>query len=175
MKAMIRAALAPLPLLLALAGCTTDGGGTRPESSPPPAQAVGQEAINTRILDPTAADQLLSNAGVTLQWIDWNTRGTANARNDDGVIRLTASQASANGPGRLWLDGRVTEVGADYFIFSGTIRITNTPDSGRKCDATRDDWRFAVTQNRPYWRLRMFEWCDGLTDYIDIYKPASVG
>lgn len=175
MTTMIRAALAPFPLLLALAGCTTDVGGTRPESAPPPAQTPRQEAVTTRILDRTAADQLLHNAGVTLQWIDWNTRGTANARNDTGVIRLTASQASANGPGRLWLDGSVTEVGADYFIFSGTIRITDTPDPGRKCDATRNDWRFAVTQNRPYWRLRTFEWCDGLTDYIDIYKPATAG
>ena len=23
--------------------------------------------------------------------------------------------------------------------------------------------------NRRYWRMREFEWCDRLTDYIDIY------
>ncbi|MGV3512157.1 MAG: hypothetical protein ACO1OX_09170 [Novosphingobium sp.] len=170
---MIRVALASVPVLLALAGCST-AGGFRPETSPtaPPPQVPASPAI-TRIMDRTAADQLLRNAGVTLQWIDWNTRGTANVRDDFGVIRLTASQASANGPGRPWLDGRVTEVGADYFVFAGTIRITDTPDAGRKCEATREDWRFAVTQNRPYWRLRTFEWCDELTDYIDIHKPAA--
>jgi hypothetical protein len=39
---------------------------------------------------------------------------------------------------------------------------------GRRCEQT-GEWRFAVTQNRKYWRLRQFEWCDYLTDYIDIY------
>ncbi|SMC72875.1 hypothetical protein SAMN06272759_106112 [Novosphingobium sp. B1] len=142
-----------------------------PTTAPVPAPVPA--AHQTRILDGTAAAQLMRNAGVTLQWIDWNTRGTAHARDDGGVIRLTASQNSSTGPGRLWLDGTVTEIGADYFIFSGTIRIVDTPDAGRKCEATRTDWRFAVTQSRPYWRLRTFEWCDGLTDYIDIYKPAN--
>ena len=62
----------------------------------------------------------------------------------------------------------MTEIGADYFVFDGTIRIADTPDAGRRCEADKV-WHFAVTQNRPYWRLREFEWCDGLTDYIDIY------
>ncbi|WP_205525267.1 hypothetical protein [Novosphingobium sp. THN1] len=173
MNAMIRTTLASAPVLLALAGCSTDG--ARPESSPPTPETSAPSSSEpvTRILDRTVADQLRRNAGVTLQWIDWNTRGTANARDENGVIRLTASQAASSGPGRLWLDGQVTEIGADYFVFSGTIRITDTPDAGRKCEATREDWRFAVTQNRPYWRLRTFEWCDGLTDYIDIYKPTA--
>jgi len=26
-----------------------------------------------------------------------------------------------------------------------------------------------VTQNRRYWRIRTFEWCDDLTDYVDVY------
>ncbi len=43
-----------------------------------------------------------------------------------------------------------------------------TPDAGRRCEANKA-WRFAVTQNRPWWRLREFEWSDGLTDYVDIY------
>ena len=48
------------------------------------------------------------------------------------------------------------------------IRIADAPDPGRMCEATKS-WHFAVTQNRRYYRLREFEWCDGLTDYIDIY------
>ena len=78
------------------------------------------------------------------------------------------AQAQAGGPGRLWLDGDVTEIGADYFTFEGTIRISDTPDAGRACEKSKT-WHFAVTQNRRYWRLREFEWCDGLTDYVDIY------
>ena len=70
--------------------------------------------------------------------------------------------------GRLFLDGTITEIGAGYFTFEGTIRITDTPDPGRQCEDNKS-WHFAVTQNRPYYRLREFEWCDGLTDYIDIY------
>lgn len=119
------------------------------------------------MLDPAAAARLVANKGVTLQWIDWTTRGTANARWEGDVLRLTAAQAKT-GAGRLFLDGTVTEIGADYFTFRGTIRIEDAPDAGRRCEGTKD-WHFAITQNRPYWRLREFEWCDGLTDYIDIY------
>ena len=50
----------------------------------------------------------------------------------------------------------------------GRIAIIDTPDPGRQC-IRNGPMRFAVTQNRPYWRLREFEWCDGLTDYVDIY------
>lgn len=169
MKSMFHPALAFFAAAQLLAGCATADSGAPPAQATAPLPApVAQQ---TRILDRAAAEQLLHNSGVTLQWIDWNTRGVANVREESGTIRLTASQEASTGPGRLWLDGTVTEIGADYFLFAGTIRITDTPDAGRRCEATRSDWRFAVTQNRPYWRLRTFEWCDGLTDYIDIYKP----
>jgi len=68
----------------------------------------------------------------------------------------------------LQVDGDVIDVGAGYFTLRGTIRITGTPDRGRRCEATKD-WHFAITQNRSYYRLREFEWCDGLTDYVDIH------
>ena len=128
-------------------------------SAPPPA---------TRVLDAAAAQRLRANKGVTLQWIDWNTRGSAHVGIARGVWTLRAAQAEAGGPGRLFLDGRVTEIGRDYFLFDGVVKITDTPDRGRTCEK-RDTWRFAVTQNRRYWRIRTFEWCDRLTDYVDIY------
>lgn len=121
-----------------------------------------------RVLDAGAARRLAANKGLSLQWIDWNTRGTVAVKRDGGVWRLRGAQAEAGGPGRLLLDGTITEIGADYFTFEGRIAITDTPDKGRQCDRTKT-WRFAVTQNRSYYRLREFEWCDGLTDYIDIY------
>ena len=111
---------------------------------------------------------MLSAKGVTLQWIDWDRRGSVNARMDGETLRLTAAQSNSGGPGSLYLDGIVTEVGSGYFTFEGVIRIENTPDIGRTCEANKT-WHFAVTQGRPYWRLREFEWCDRLTDYIDIY------
>jgi hypothetical protein len=129
---------------------------------------LGAGTPPTRILDNTAAQRLRANKGVTLQWIDWNRRGSAHISVANGAWTLRAAQAEAGGPGRLFLEGKVTEIGRDYFLFDGTVRITDTPDKGRTCEK-HDVWRFAVTQNRRYWRIRTFEWCDDLTDYIDIY------
>lgn len=155
--------------------CTTgprSGANPQPLPAPPPPiladGASGHQATPTRILHTATAQRLLANKGVTLQWIDWNTRGTAIVTQQSDVWRLRAAQAAANGPGRLLVDGAIAEIGEDYFILDGTIRITDTPDAGRACEQ-RKAWRFAITQNRPYFRLREFEWCDGLTDYVDIY------
>ena len=133
-----------------------------------PALAHDRTPNPTRIVDRAAGQRLLANKGLTLQWIDWNTRGHAHVRRVQGVWRLRGAQAEAGGPGRLQLDGRIGEIGRDYFTFIGTIRIAETPDRGRLCERTKT-WRFAITQRRKYYRLREFEWCDGLTDYIDLH------
>ena len=162
---MTRFAIASLAVL-ALSACATV-----PEASPPVADPVTsrpQPPEATRILDARAAERLLAAKGITLQWIGWNERGSVNVRREGDLILLTGSQSEPNGLGRLFLDGSVTEIGSDYFLFDGIVRMTDTPDRGRTCEAD-NQWRFAITQNRPYWRLREFEWCDGLTDYIDIY------
>ncbi len=153
------ASLILLPLLLSACAASQ----IIPET-PPPA-SVSREP--TRVLDRDGLSRLLANKGVTLQWIDWNQRGSANARWEGDRLLLTAAQTKS-GAGRLFLDGQVMEIGSDYFVFRGVIRIEDAPDKGRRCEVSKD-WRFAVTQNRPYWRLREFEWCDGLTDYIDVY------
>lgn len=130
---------------------------------------VAQTADPTRILDRKAAQRLRANKGLTLQWLDWGkSRGTAYVRSEGDVWKLRGAEAAANGPGRLLLDGTITEIGADYFTFEGRIAITDTPDAGRVCDKTKT-WHFAITQKRSYYRLREFEWCDGLTDYIDVH------
>ena len=125
-------------------------------------------ASGTAILDRAAADRLLEADGITLQWIGWDRRGQVEVREEGGTIRLTGSQTEPDGPGRLFISGEVREIDADYFVLDGIVRITGTPDTARRCEADKP-WRFAITQNRAYWRLREFEWCDGLTDYIDIY------
>lgn len=130
--------------------------------------ASAEEPAPTRILDPEMARKLKENKGITLQWVDWDRRGIAWVNDKDSTWILRASQRAVKGPGALFLDGRIVEIGADYFLFDGIVRITDTPDPGRTCEK-HDVWRFAITQNRPYWRIRKFEWCDGLTDYIDIY------
>lgn len=136
----------------------------------PPAETTQTVAPQdaTRILDKGAAQRLVNNKGLTLQWIDWNRRGTAIVSREGGLWKLRGAQTDAKGGGKLFLDGTITEIGADYFTFAGKIRITDTPDKGRVCEKDKT-WHFAVTQNRPYFRLREFEWCDDLTDYVDIY------
>jgi hypothetical protein len=167
--------LALCAVLLAVSGCAPSE--TAPQSAPPPLEAPdpvdAPELLDeTVVLDPAAKARLLAADGVTLQWIDWSHRGQVFVREENGTIRLTGSQVAADGPGRLFLDGTVREIGADYFVFDGTIRIDETPDAGRHCEADKL-WHFAVTQNRPYWRLREFEWCDYLTDYVDVYFPGT--
>ncbi len=150
------------------------------ESTPPPppppvsaAPAPSYPGEETKVLSERDAKRLLNNNGVTVQWIDWDTRGTAIVSKREGLWQLRGAQAEAGGPGRLFLDGAILEIGEGYFTFRGTIRITDTPDRGRACEETKT-WHFAVTQNRPYYRLREFEWCDYLTDYVDVYfKPVG--
>ena len=149
-------------LTLALGSASADA----PTQCMPSVQA--DTGCHARVLDRAAAARLLGATGITLQWIGWDRRGPLAVSDTGGVFRVSGSQADAPGTGRLWLDGVVREIGADYFLFDGTVRITDAPDPGRMCEANRS-WRFAVTQNRRYWRLRVFEWCDELTDYIDIY------
>ncbi|TIX51083.1 hypothetical protein [Alteraurantiacibacter aquimixticola] len=154
--------LAPAALAL-LAACapvtaTAETAGAAPTASATPV-----------IHDELKATMLRENSGVTLQWISWDERGPADVVvAEDGSWHLTASQFAPERPAAVLLDGKVTEVGADYFLFDGTITIMNTPDAGRFCQQDKV-WRFAITQDRQYWRLREFEWCDYLTDYIDIY------
>lgn len=123
----------------------------------------------TKILDPEMAERLFANTGITLQWIGWETPGrTWVAVDDRGYWLATADQKGTSGE-RLSLEGFVTEIGRDYFLYDGTIKILGSPSRDRLCNVSKRGWRFEITQNRKYWRLREFEWCDGLTDYIDIY------
>lgn len=125
-------------------------------------------AAPTRVISLDDLNRIAAPKGITLQWIDWDTRGEVRVLVDgDGVWQMFGSQSGPDGA-YVEVDGVITEVGRNYFTFTGKITIENTPDAGRKCEAT-DNWRFEITQNRKYYRLRQFEWCDNLTDYIDIY------
>jgi hypothetical protein len=83
-------------------------------------------------------------------------------------VHLSGSQLAPEGKGRVELEGDVLSIDTNHFILRGRIAITDTPDAGRKCMKDGGS-EFAITQDRKYWRMPEFEWCDGLTDYIDIY------
>ena len=122
----------------------------------------------TEILSQRDADRLLSPGGITLQWIGWDDRGPVSIAPDErGVWHVSGHQTGSDG-GELEVDGTILEIGEGYFTLRGTIAITDTHDTGRECRADKT-WHFAITQNRRYYRLREFEWCDRLTDYVDIY------
>lgn len=130
--------------------------------------SVAQEApVATEVSSTRDANRLRTAQGISLQWIDWGERGQVHvSRGPDGVWRINGLQRGAGG--RLAVDGVITEIGEDYFLMDGRIVISNAPGGGRLCMQDKV-WRFEVTQNRSYYRLREFEWCDRLTDYIDIY------
>ena len=163
---MIRIAISGL-MALSAAACTT----VPPQGET--TETIAQPAEVTLILDREEADRLFAVTEITLQWIGWDRRGSVAFTRDGEAVHLRGVHSTVDGQGTLVVDGRVAEVGTDYFILDGTITIENTPDAGRSCELTKPDWRFAVTQNRPYYRLREFEWCDGLTDYINLYHPRS--
>lgn len=141
-----------------------------PEVSEPPPMSPEQPPEPTRILDAAAADRLMNNSGATLQWISWDYRGQAIVTEDTRGVWIIEAGQTARGEtiGTMSVSGRIAEIGADYFILDGKVTITDSPDMGRTC-VKEGTARFAVTQGRKYWRMREFEWCDGLTDYIDIY------
>lgn len=136
-------------------------------------QEEPQPILSTQITSRRDVQRLKTLQGITLQWITWQTRGKVSAAPGvDGIWRIKGAQLGEVGA-ELTLDGVIKEIGADYFIVKGTIAIKGAPDRERDCQMDKH-WRFEVTQNRTYYRLREFEWCDGLTDYVDLYFAPSL-
>jgi hypothetical protein len=154
----------PAKWLLAIAGSTIFAG---THAAPGGSQ---KPLATTQIQDRAAFERLLGNSGMSLQWISWTNaeRGPVEVSYKQKLLSLRGEQNAKTGNGRVAISGTVSKIAKTEFIFNGTIAIEDTPDAGRRCEKT-GAWRFAVTQNRKYWRLREFEWCDELTDYIDIY------
>ena len=164
----------PLLMLAALSACTpmTEPAATS-AAAPPPVESspVGTPLPSvqaTEVRDLAALEELRGNSGLTLQWINWDRRGTVEVSQRGDVVHLKGAQVAPDGKGRIELEGDVLSIDSNDFIFQGRITITDTPDAGRKCVKDGDS-EFAITQGRRYWRMREFEWCDQLTDYIDIY------
>lgn len=151
--------LTALALLLPVAASGQAGGIPNPSSLKP--------VKTTEVRDKTALRKLMGNSGLTLQWITWDTRGKVKATETDGVVHLSGSQTGPNGA-KVTVEGDVLAIDTKHFILRGKVSITNTPDAGRTC-VKEGDSEFAITGTRKYWRLREFEWCDQLTDYVDIY------
>lgn len=162
-----------LPLLAGLAACHTPSPITTATAPPaePPVRADPAPLAPVRITevrDLAALERLRGNAGLTLQWIGWEKRGTLEITQRGDVVHMKGAQFAPDGKGRLEVEGDLLSIDAGHFILRGRIAIIDTPDMGRKC-VKQGDSEFAITQGRKYWRMREFEWCDQLTDYIDVY------
>lgn len=163
-----------LIMLSALAACSPAPQSAGSDAvAPPPVQAepVGiplPPVQATEVRDLAALEELRGNSGLTLQWVGWEKRGLVEVSQRGDVVHLKGAQVAPDGKGRVELEGDVLSIDSNDFIFRGRIEITDTPDVGRKC-VKEGDSEFAITQGRRYWRMREFEWCDDLTDYIDIY------
>jgi hypothetical protein len=163
------AAITMLFFLTCLSGCKAGNAAVESASTTSAATSVASAAVKaTEVRDLSALERLRGNAGLTLQWIDWEQRGILEVSQRGDVVHLKGTQVAAGGNGRLEMEGDVLSIDSGHFIFRGTIKIKDTPDAGRSC-VKNGDSEFAITQGRKYWRMREFEWCDGLTDYIDIY------
>jgi len=95
---MIRSGISLGLALAIITACTAATGDAPPlaHTPPPPvspAPAPSYPGQTTRILSEADAQRLLHNKGITLQWIDWNTRGTAVVSPRDGLWTLRAAQA----------------------------------------------------------------------------------
>lgn len=159
--------------LVCVALCAVPGfGATSQEDDEPSSVEVdtarAAEPAPTKVLSERDVARLETAQGVTLQWIGWENRGRIDIKPDaNGTWQLAGLQKGDAGA-KLTLAGEITEIGDGYFLLDGRIQIFDTPGIGRACQADRI-WRFEVTENRAYYRLREFEWCDYLTDYVDIY------
>jgi hypothetical protein len=172
---MPRFAIVLLSAAAFLAACQTTAPQSGTAASAPPARrpVVADPAPlaavrATEVRDQAALERLRANSGLTLQWIDWNRRGLLEVSQRGDVVHIMGSQSAPDGKGRLEVEGDILSIDATHFILRGRIAITDTPDLGRRC-VKEGDSEFAITQGRKYWRMREFEYCDQLTDYVDIY------
>lgn len=173
---MIRTAYAMLLLCVALlSSCASSSAKPETEAIAPPAnQAVYLDPAPlapvraTEVRDLSALEKLRGNAGLTLQWIGWTKRGLLEVSQRGAVVHLKGAQYAPDGKGKVAIEGDLLTIDTSHFIFRGRVEIIDTPDAGRKC-IKEGDSEFAITQGRKYWRMREFEWCDQLTDYVDIY------
>lgn len=126
---------------------------------------------NPQIKDDAMAQRLIGKHALTLQWLGTGTlrdAGSAEVAAENGIWHLTGRQQTKEG--YVTLDGRVTEVDATTFAFTGKI-ITNVSYINQGKDCLRDgDFTFAKKANRKYWRLQQIDNpCDEAADYVDIY------
>ena len=86
-----------LPLALLTACSAGASAPPEPAAPPPPASDPAQPTYPgevTKVLSQTDAQRLLANKGVTLQWIDWDRRGSAVVTPGEVLISVARPDAA---------------------------------------------------------------------------------
>jgi hypothetical protein len=127
--------------------------------------------VKTVIKDAAAAQKLLGEHRLQLQWIAYESKvpGKAAVVDEGGVWKLKGQQKDAKG-NSVTVDGIITEVAAKTFAFEGTIVTTiDHINAGQPC-VRKGKMSFLLYGARPYWRLTQIQNpCDSATDYVDLF------
>ena len=124
----------------------------------------------TVVNDANAREMLLGRHKLSLQWISWDYFGAANVTEKNGVLYLKGEQKQRGGKDYLQVDGTITSIDKNEFVFDGTIVMqVSHINNGEPCKR-EGEMTFAIKGKRKYWRLQQMDNpCDAVTDYVDIF------
>ncbi len=124
----------------------------------------------TVIKDKQARAMLLGRHRFSLQWISWDHFGSASVVDKSGTLFIKGEQRGRKTDEYVTIDGRITEVSAKEFKFTGKIVTkVNINNNGEPC-VREGDMTFHITRNRRYWRLKeMDNPCEAIVDYVNIF------
>ncbi|SMH57928.1 caspase family protein [Azospirillum agricola] len=130
--------------------------------------------VSTIVTDRASKAKIMGNHGLTLQWLDKGPIGRVAVTEKNGIITLKGRQGGykRHEDDFVSLDGVITEINDKEFFFDGEINMKIYHINGGNICTRSNKVRFAITENRKYWRMRepyMKNPCDDATDYIDIY------
>lgn len=124
----------------------------------------------TVVNDADAKQMLLGKHKLSLQWISWDYFGVATVIDKNGVLYLKGEQKQRDGTDFLKIDGTITEIDKNEFLFDGIITMQVSHINGGAACKREGAMTFAIKGNRKYWRLQeMDNPCDEATDYVDIF------
>lgn len=126
-------------------------------------------AAATVIHDAAAAEKLLGDHALALQWIGWEQLGKATVTVDAaGVYHLVGEQTGAGDS--LRIDGTVRTIEPTTFTFDGTITTQVSYIAGGQPCTRSGPFTFAIKGRRHYWRLvEMNNPCEAVVDYVDVF------
>ena len=134
-----------------------------------PAPAEAQDAAGMpQCSNPAWLKKLLGKHNISLQWIGWDTFGTAVVKKKDGQVIISGKQQ--NGNDYVTIEGRITRVEARSFTMEGSVvtRVSYN-NNGKEC-VRSGSLTFTAKGKRKYWRMdSMQSPCEEIFDYVDVF------